>query len=162
MSKSITEVQGFEVLNKQIQRLGKDSLKRREILKILRQGAKATVRAAKNEAPVSKAIHTVSGKNRVYQRISPGNLKKSIGAVTGRSKTVPTIYVKARKTKAFNGYYGPIVIRGVKKGKFGSKFKGNPFIDRAYNQTRGQVTAVTEKSVARYVQKQIDKLSNNA
>lgn len=154
MSKSLVEIEGFDQLRQQISKLGKDSLKRREMLKILRQSAKATVRAAKREAPVSAAPHLVSGR-RTRKVIQPGNLKKSIGNITGRSKTIPTIYVGARAKRNHDGWYAHFVHGGTRSG-----IQPNPFMDRAYNQTKGQVTPDLEQKVARYVQKQINKLSN--
>lgn len=160
MSKSIVEIEGFTELLAKIKQLP-DKVKRREMLKVLRQSSKATVRAARANAPVSKKQHVISGATRARRVIQPGNLKKAIGNRTGKDKGKAIIYVGARKTKKFDAYYSAIVIRGARRANNNpSGFKGNPFIDRAYNSTKGQVTADTEKNVARYIQKQIDKLSN--
>lgn len=154
MSKSLVEIEGFEELRRKISLLGNDRLKRREMLKLLRQSSKATVKAARAQAPVSQAQHVISGK-RTRKVINPGQLKKSIGNITGRSKDRPTIYVGPRtKGKRWDGFYGAFVHGGTKTQR------PNEFMTRAYRQTRGQVTAETEKQVARYVQKQINKLSN--
>ena len=154
MSKSITEVTGFKELQKQIGRLGNDRLKRNEMLKILRQSSKATLQAARSEVPVSKKEHLISGK-RTRRVIQPGNLRKSIGNITGKSKVIPTIYVGPRVKGKQLGFYGAFVHGGTIKG-----IKPNPYLTRAYNKTKGQVTAEAEKGVAKYVQKQINKLSN--
>ena len=40
------------------------------------------------------------------------------------------------------------------------KITPNPFMDRAYNQTKGQVTADAENKVKKYMDKQITRLSS--
>jgi len=154
MSKNLTEITGFKELSQQLKRLGNDRLKRNEILKVLRQVSKATVNAARSEAPVSKKPHLISGR-RTRMIINPGNLRKSIGNITGKSKTIPTIYVGPRVKGKNMGFYAAFVHGGTKNG-----IKPNQFMTRAYSKTRGQVTADAEKGVAKYLQKQINKLSN--
>lgn len=154
MSKDIVEIEGFQELQRKIAKLGKDSLKRREMLKLLRQSSKATVKAARAEAPISKKQHIISGK-RTRKVINPGQLKKSIGNITGKAKNKAVVYVGPRtKGKKWDGFYGAFVHGGT------TTQKANPFMDRAYKQTQGKVTQETQKSVSRYVQKQIDRLSN--
>lgn len=153
MSKSIVEIEGFTELLAKIKQLP-DKVKRREMLKVLRQSAKPTLRAARAEVPVSKKQHIISGK-RSRKVIQPGQLRKSIGNITGKAKDKAVVYVGPRtKGKRYDGFYGMWVHGGTVKQR------ANPFMDRAYNSTKGQVTADTEKNVARYIQKQIDKLSN--
>lgn len=157
------EIKGFKELERKIKELP-EKVKRKEVIKILRTSAKPTLRAAKNEVPVAS-----------------GNLKKSLGIIVGkkgRSKENPTIYVGPRSggRLKYDGWYGAIVHggrnvyrRGFKRRHVRSKqnanaavkfIPGNPYMDRAYNQTKGQVTKETEKSVAKAIQRQIDKLSD--
>jgi HK97 gp10 family phage protein len=154
MSKQLVEITGFRELQSKIKKLGNDGLKRREMLKLLRQSSKATVKAARAQAPMSKKQHIISG-SRTRKIINPGQLKKSVGNITGKAKNKAVIYVGPRtKGKKWDGFYGAFVHGGTKTQS------ANPFMDRAYRQTKGQVTQETEKSVTRYVQKQINKLSN--
>lgn len=162
MSKQLVEITGFKELQHKIQLLGNDRVKRREVLKLLRQSSKATVKAARAIAPISKKAHVISGKKahvisgkRSRKVIQPGQLKKSIGNITGKSKTKAVIYVGPRtKGKVHDGFYGAFVHGGT------TTQKANPFMDKAYKQTKGAVTAQTERSVTKYIQKKIDRLSN--
>lgn len=156
MGKSLVEIKGFPELQRKLKQLGNDKIKKREMLKVLRQVAKPTVKAARNQAPISSKPHVQAGK-RTYKIIEPGNLKKSIGNITGKrglGKQNAVLYVGPRsKGKKYDGWYGAFVHGGTKK------ITANPFMDRAFNQTKGQVTADAEKKVAVYIQKQINRLS---
>lgn len=155
MSKSLVEIQGFAELQAKLKQLP-DKVTRREMLKVLGQVANPTVKAATNEAPKSKKQHIISGK-RARKVIDPGNLKKSIGKITGKrglGKENAVLYVGPRsKGKKNDGWYGMFVNKGTKKQK------ANPFMQRAYEQTKGGVTADAEAKVAAYIQKQINRLS---
>jgi len=155
MSKSLVEIKGFDELQRKLRQLP-DKVKRKELLKIMGQVANPTVKAARATAPRSKRTHIISGK-RTRKVIEPGNLRKSIGKIRGRrglAKVNAVIYVGPRsKGRKNDGWYGMFVDDGTKKQK------AQHFMERAYNQTKGQVTADAEVKVARYVQKQIDRLS---
>lgn len=153
MSKSIIEIEGFEELQRKITLLGNDRLKRAEILKIQRQVAKSTVSAARSQAPVSKKPHLISGK-RTRKMINPGQLRDSIGTITGKAKTKAVIYVGPRTKGKWDGWYGALVHGGT------VKIEANDFMTRAYNQTKGQISNELADKVGKYLQKQIDKLGN--
>lgn len=158
MAKSLIEIEGFDRLQAQIQKLD-DKVKRREVLKILGQVANPTVKAARTQAPKSKKPHVQSGK-RTYKVIQPGNLKKSIGKITGKrgkAKVNAILYVGPRsKGRKNDGWYGAFVHGGT---KFSKEKTPNPFMNRAYNQTKGKVTADAEQKVKQYLDKQIARLS---
>lgn len=175
MSKSIVEIEGFKELERKIKKLGNDKDKKREVLNILRQVAKPTVNAARSLAPQSKKPHRAR-KTLIY----PGNLKKSIGTITGRkgkSKINPTVYAGPRVKGKWDGFYGAWVHEGVniyrkgfKRNRSGkkdynasgakSRTEANPFMDKAYAQAKGVVTADAEKKVAKFIQRRINKLSS--
>ena len=153
--KSLVEVEGFDVLYKKIKALP-DKVKRREVLKILGQAANPTVKAARAQAPKSKVAHVQSG-SRAYKVIQPGNLKKSIGKIRGKrglAKVNAVLYVGPRsKGRKNDGWYGMMVHGGtVKQG-------ANPFMRRAFDQTKGLVSKEAETKIAKYIDKQISKLS---
>ena len=158
MSKSIIEIEGFKELNRKIKQLP-DKLKKREMLKVLRIVAKPTVAAARAQAPVGNKPHKRYSRRdgSVLGSYLPGNLKKSIGNITGKrglGRQNAVIYVGARsKGKKYDGYYGGMVHGGTVHQA------ANPFMDRAYNQTKGMVTADAEIKTAKLLQRQIDKLS---
>lgn len=162
-------VEGYNELINKIKKLGDDKDKRRETLILLRQVAKPTLDTARTLAPVSKRAHWARGK-----KIQPGNLKKSLGNITGRSKTNPTIYVGARAKRKHDGWYAHFVHDGVNVYRKGFKRKrkkganthaaiartdGNPFLRKAYEQTKSSVTADAEKRFSKFLQRRIDKLS---
>lgn len=153
MSKSLVQIEGFDKLERKIKSLSNDKVKRKEVLKILGQVANSTVSVARAEAPKSKKPHSISGKNRATRVFQPGNLKKSIGKRVMRRARNPMLVVRARSTKKYDGFYGrQFVIKGTKKQK------ANPFMARAYQKTKGGVTRESEQKMARYIQKQIDRL----
>lgn len=172
MAKDLVQITGFTELQSKIQQLANDKQKKNEVIAILRQVALSTVKAARNEAPVSNKPHKARGKI-----ISPGNLKKSIGTFVGKkggAKENPTVYVGPRAKGTNDGWYGHFVEYGVnvynkgfkRKRKAGANngaairtTKANAFMQRAYQQTGGKVTAESEQRVAAFIQKKIDKLS---
>lgn len=175
MNKDIVEIQGFKELEAKIKKLGNDKDKKREVLTILRSVSKPTVKAARNYAPISKKPHRAR-----KTLINPGNLKKSIGTITGRkgkAKDNPTVYVGPRVKGRYDGFYGAWVHEGVniyrkgfKRNRNGRKnynasgalkrTEGNPYMDKAYAATQGKVTADAEKRMVRFIQRRINKLSS--
>jgi hypothetical protein len=156
VSKSLVEIKGFDVLKSKIKSLANDKVKRREVEKILGQIANPTVKVAKQLAPVSKKPHVQKRKGQSFGTwVMPGTGKKSIGKKTMRRSRNPTVYVSPKSTRKADGWYlRQFVIRGTKK------IKSNAFIDKAYDQTKGLISADAEKRMERYIQKQINKLSS--
>lgn len=173
MSKNIVEITGFKELQRKITLLGNDKDKRRQMLIILRNVAKSTVKAAQSFAPASKKPHAARG----GKIIQPGSLRKSIGNITSKSKTNPAIFVGPRVKGKHNAYYGAWVETGhniykkgfkrnrngnAKKNAIGAKSKteGVYYMKKAYQTTKGQVTADLEKNTAKFIQRRINKLSS--
>lgn len=168
MSNLAIEIKGFPELLKKIKELSNDKDKRREALALWREVAKPTLQAARLLAPTSKRVHVAR-----KTRITPGNLKKSLGLITGKSEN-PTILVGPRVKGNNKGWYGHFVHDGVnlyqkgfkRKHKKGannhaakSRTQGNPYLDKAYQATQGRVTADAEAKFAKFIQRRIDKLS---
>src|SRR5690606_39080251 len=107
-------------------------------------------------APMGKKIHKRYSGGKVIKTYSPGNLKKSIGIRNDRNRETPTVYVAPLigKKRKYDGYYAHMVHGGTRH------MKSNPFMDRAFSSTKGQVTSEAEKKVAEQIQKQINKLSS--
>ncbi|QOD60654.1 hypothetical protein H9I45_15140 [Polaribacter haliotis] len=156
MNSNLIEIEGFKELEKKLKSLSSDKVKSREVLKILGQVANPTVKAVKALTPIAKKPHIQKRKGQSFGTvITPGTGKRSIGKKTMRRAKNPTLYVSPRSTKRADGWYlRQFVIRGTKYQK------ANPFIDKAYQQTQGQVTKDAETKVAKYIQRQIEKLSN--
>lgn len=175
---SVFEVTGFAELQNKIKQIP-DKVKKRELLKILGQVANQTVKAARSQVRDSKAVHTQSGK-RSYKRINPGNLRKSIGKIVGRrgqAKVNAVLYVGPRaKGRKNDGWYGMMVHGGhdivdrkttrrqrknAKRRGTGikSKVAANPFMDRAFAITKGQVSNDAERRIKNYLDRQLLLLS---
>lgn len=168
MSKPLVEIQGFKELEAKLKLLSNDADKRKEILLILRQVANPTLRAAQSFINDSRKSHKTRG-----VLIQPGNLKKSIGTITGKQNN-PTIYVGPRVKGSFKGWYGHFVHDGVNIYSKGfkrkhtkgannaaakSRTKANPFMTKANSLTNSQVTDDAEKRITSFIQRRIDKLS---
>tara|TARA_B100000809_G_C15064552_1_gene503694 strand:+ start:903 stop:1367 length:465 start_codon:yes stop_codon:yes gene_type:complete len=154
VSKALVEIKGFNELQTKLKILGDDKTKTREVRKILGQVANTTVKVAKRLAPKSKKAHSISGKTRATKVYQPGNLKKSIGKKMLTRSRIPMLVIRAKSGKKADGWYGrQMVIRGT-------KFQdSNPFMDEAIKETNRKVTADGEQRIAKYIQKQINKLS---
>lgn len=173
------QVEGFKEFQDKLKLLASDKQKFTEIIKVLRKAAQGTLRVARTQVPVSKKPHLVSG-SRTKKTIQPGALKKALGVINAKRKSGnPVVYVGPRAKGNFDGWYGHFVEYGhaVYRGGFKrkrsaskkakkhnasgavSKTKGNPFMDRTYSMTKGQVTEETVGNVSKYIQKRIDALS---
>lgn len=150
MNKSLIEITGFNELYKQIQKLD-DRVKRAELLKIYGQLARPTVNAAKSFTPVGTRKHTRDDK-------TPGNLRRSIGKRIGKKgdeNINAVLYVAPLITgKKVDGWYAHFITHGTQQG-----IKANNFMQRAYDATAGMVTDDFVDKTAKYIQKQIDRLS---
>ena len=149
MNKDLVEIKGFAELKRKISKLD-DRVKRREMLKILGQVANPTVKAARSFTPVGTRKHT-------RDNYGPGNLKRSIGKRVGKKgneRINAAVYVAPRLKGKFKGWYAHFIALGTRV------IAGRDFMKRAYNLTQGKVTADAENRVTKYVQKQINRLSN--
>ena len=170
------------MLQRKLQQVANDKDKKRVITSVLRSVAQSTVKAARANAPVSRRPHVVSGR-RTKQVIQPGSLKKSIGVIVGKKGTAKqnaVVYAGPRAKGKNTGWYGHLVELGHNIYRSGfkrtrsatakarahnasgtrSKTKGFFYMKKAYESTKGGVTADAEKRVAKVIQRQIDKLSN--
>lgn len=139
------DIEGFQELTNKIKLLSDDKDKRRESLAILRQIAKPTLQVSKSIVPVSKNKHYSRGKF-----IQPGNLKKSLGLITGRSSN-PTIIVGARAKRKFDGWYAHFVHEGHEYFAGASKssklfFKNNSRFTTVRNNSKGSANNKTRKT----------------
>lgn len=166
----LVEVKGFRELQKRLKDFP-DKIKRREITKIMRRSARDTIQEARRQAPQSKAPHTIRGKV-----IQPGNLKKSIKFQVMRRAQNPGGIVGPRSLGKNDGFYGRqfvipghnIYRVGFKRNRRGNRkynrsgargrVPANPFMERAYNITKGRVSEKGRKGVEDYINKQLIRL----
>lgn len=137
MAKQLFEIEGYDAFLKEVQQLP-DRLKRRETLKLLRRVTKPTIMAAKANV-----------------RSRSGRLERSIGNITGKSKTYPNVLVGPRVKGNHAGFHGHLV-------EFGHggphPAPAHPFMRPAYEQTKGQVSEDAAKKIAKYLEKTANKL----
>lgn len=148
---NVTQVEGFDVLNKKLKKL-EDSVKRREVLGIQRKLA----------APVRRAYAA-----NLPQRT--GNLSRSVAVRTvprRKSAGNPAIAVVPGKRGKNDGFYKFMVIpKGSRPGsrKRGSRKTLNTVVgkarDRTLTQMENGLIDKSEKAVQKYLQKKIDRLS---
>lgn len=173
------EVKGFAELVSKIERLADDKDKRKEVILLLKNIAKPTLNVAKANAPVASKKVQSRGKF-----IQPGTLKKSLGYINVKSEN-PTVAVGARSKGNNDGWFAHFVhaghdvynnpngaskrngkaksslarITNKRKGNVQRRVEGNPFLNDAYESTKGTVTADAEKQMAAFIQRRINKLS---
>ena len=127
------DIEGLEEVKKTLKNSIDDSKKRRTLLKALRYGA----------VPVRKAMKTGTP-------IRTGNLKASIGIITGKSgmggvgPTSVTVGAKVKKRRSKrkvknDGYYIGWVVKGHKT-RSGEKTDGKDFITPAFNSKKDEAT----------------------
>ena len=170
MSKQFVEITGFKEVLHKIVLLGDDKSKTKSVRRILGQAANSTVKAAKNLAPKDKGLKVRDktykrGKRQVrnvvvQESYTTGFAKKSIGKKVMKRARNPMLVVRANdisigSKKKYGGWYvRQMLIRGTKY------ISGNPFMDKALAQTKGGVVKDLEKRMERYIQKEINRLSN--
>ncbi|MFD0762984.1 hypothetical protein ACFQZW_12910 [Lutibacter aestuarii] len=165
MAKDLYEIKGFDQLQLKLKQLP-DKVKKKEINKILGQVANPTLKAAQQLTPKGSGSIEIGskkfarkkrqvGKTVIATTYTPGYGKKTIAKKAMTRTDNALVYVSPRSRKKADGFYlRQWVIRGTKF------FKGNNFIQRAYEQTKGLVTADAEIKITKYIQKQINRLSN--
>lgn len=157
MAKPLVEIQGYDKFLKAIEKLP-DKTKRSEMLKLIRKTTKPTILAAKAN------INDQSGR-----------LARSIGNITGKSKTYPNILVGPRIKGNHAGFHGHLVEFGTKKHVIWQKYKTkngriirrriehpgskpHPFMKPAFESTKGLVSKDLEVRIAKYLEKKVQTL----
>lgn len=147
----VTQVEGFDRLNAKLKTLT-DRVKRTEVLKIFRRLAKPVVKQYRANLP-----------------IDDGELRRGVGVKTvplrksGGNPVVSVLPAKRGKNDPF--YRFMIVPKGTEIGsnKKGSRRGKNNVVpiarDKTLSAMENGLVDSSEKEVAKYVQKQIDRLS---
>jgi len=158
------KIEGFDELNALIKKLP-DKVKKNEVNKVLNQAVDPLFKKMRQFTPVSSGvIKTKSGhykikkrrvgKTLIAEKYTPGYGKITIAKKKMNRSRNPLISVGPHSRKGKDGFYlRQFVIPGT------VHFAGNNFIERAYIATQGVIIPAAEKKIARYIQKQIDRLS---
>jgi HK97 gp10 family phage protein len=107
------KIEGIEELKKEFSRMT-DKEATRMMREILVKVAKPVREAAKREAPIADKPVTIKRKGKAGKIVEPGNLKKSIAIIKGRSKLYPNVHIGARAgdKRKNDGYYAHFVHDG--------------------------------------------------
>ena len=108
MTTTTIKILNSKEIAQQIKRLD-DKMRKKIMISAMRKASKSMVKEARNTAPKGKKPHKVGNKI-----VMPGNLRKSVGSKTGKSKADPTLWIGANMKKNVDAFYHHIVMRGSK------------------------------------------------
>ena len=125
-----------------------EAYKVKALRQVLRKAATPVVRAVKANTPISDrddfdTTHKI------------GDLKRSIGKITGKSKDFPTIYVGPRVKRKWQikGYIGQWVEDGVSNPVV--NFSGRRYMKKGYEASRGQATMSIRNGMIKILKKHL-------
>jgi hypothetical protein len=149
-------IEGLRELKIKITKLGDDKSKTKEVRKILNKIAQPTLVAARNLAPVSnRPMPKNEGSGVKRKRQKPGTGKRSLAKKIMTRAAVPMVTISPRSRSKADGFY----LRQFNIPETKQKPEKNYFLDKAYKQTAAGVTSKAAASMAKYFEKQIEKLS---
>ncbi len=130
-----------------------EKMRRKEIMKIIRNVSGPAEKAAKTEAAMIEARAWQE-----HRRINSGNLERSIGRIQGKSKDFLNIQVAPRAKSGFKGFHAHLVHFGTKnrnnkKGQNRGSMPANDFMRRAFDKSLNQVRADFERKIAKQTEK---------
>lgn len=147
------EVSGIREIQMMLKELPR-AVRKKVLMDVFRKASKPLIREAKARTPVSNKKefatlhrHYTKGKgfHAFKRRHRPGQLKRSIGAIPGRSKEA-VLWVGPRtsrrySTTANDGWYGHFI-------EFGTvNMAPQPFMRPAYETTKGQMISIIDDFV---------------
>ena len=159
------KIEGFDKLNALIKKLP-DKVKKNEVNKVLNQAVDPLYQKMKQFTPISSGILKAKsgqyrikrrriGKTLLAEKYTPGYGKSTIAKKKMNRAKNPLISVGPHSRKGKDGFYlRQFVIPGT------VHFAGNDFVERANKATEGIIIPAAEKKIAKYIQKQIDRLSS--
>ena len=143
-----TKIVGSDKIRKALLKAS-NSLTRKVLLSGMRKAATPLVKAMRANIKPSGRDYS----NARYERNS-GDLKKSIGKITGRSKKFPTIYVGPRVKRNWSnkGYVGHWVEFGNDTG-YNLNFNGRRYAQKAYESTASKSENILEQEILKAAMK---------
>ena len=148
--KLFTHITGDKELDAMLIKVS-EAYKVKALRQVLKKAATPVVKAVKAATPVSdtEAGLTYDGGHK------QGDLKKSIGKITGKSKDFPTIYVGPRVKRKWGimGYIGQWVEDGVNSSVV--NFSGRRYMKKGYEASRGQATMSIRNGLIKILQKHL-------
>jgi len=147
--KLFADIEGGKALERALMNAS-DKLTRKVILSGMRKAATPIRKAMKAAVPVDDYDKFIYGKGGVVGKHMAGDLKKSIGNITGKSKKFATLYVGPRVKRGWRekGYIGHWVNFGNSTGyKVG--FSGRRFVQKGYEAGKGKSAQILEGAIAK-------------
>ena len=145
------KIEGIEAVQREIESLSDDKMKRREILKILRRQTKPILSAVQANTPEADKVGIFKG-----VKYDPGNLRRSMAIKTGRSKEYPNVLVgprQGKKAKNYDGFYAWWI-------QYGTIYKKpNDFIWKAAAPLLDSVHTTASAETKKYIEKKIRTLN---
>lgn len=146
--RTTTKIVGSDKIRKALLKAS-SSLTRKVLLSGMRKAATPLVKAMRANIEPSGRDYS----NAKYDR-SSGDLKKSIGKITGRSKKFPSIYVGPRVKRKWGnkGYVGHWVEFGNDTG-YNLNFDGRRYAQKAFESTASESENILEQEILKAAMK---------
>ena len=146
--RTTTKIVGSDKIRKALLKAS-NSLTRKVLLSGMRKAATPLVKAMRANIKPSGRDYS----NSKYDR-SSGDLKKSIGKITGRSKKFPSIYVGPRVKRKWGnkGFVGHWVEFGNDTG-YNLNFDGKRYVSKAYESKANEVENILEQEILKAAMK---------
>ena len=146
--RTTTKIVGSDKIRKALLKAS-NSLTRKVLLSGMRKAATPLVKAMRANIKPSGRDYS----NAKYDR-SSGDLKKSIGKITGRSKKFPSIYVGPRVKRKWGnkGFVGHWVEFGNDTG-YNLNFDGKRYVSKAYESKANEVENILEQEILKAAMK---------
>ena len=178
MSDIKIDITGFKELERKIKHIKDDSLKRKQLLSLMKASNTGLINYYRQLTPKGSEPHSrykASGKKKkrkgpnrgkILKTYQGGNLAKSVGNIVakrGIAKVNAIVHVgpkvsKGRKLRKYDGYYGHMVT------KKGSGVRDSSVMlavrDKAAKYAKTNIEPKVVSKINKQIQKQIDKLSN--
>ncbi len=145
--KLFTKITGDKELDKLLVQVS-EVYKVKLLRQVLKKAATPVVKAVKANTPVSDR-DDFDTKHKV------GDLKRSIGKITGKSKDFPTIYVgpRVKKNWGIKGYIGGWVNDGVKSSAV--TFSARRYMKKGYEASKMQATQSIRSQMIKILEKKL-------
>lgn len=134
MSGYTIKIEGVDELVKNLKKFSNRATRKKVVNAAQRDAFNRSgiINVAKAQTPVSAYKHSSNRGGKVKHL--PGNLRKSIGLITGKSKKFPNVQLgyRAGEKRKNDGWYGFMVHEGLGGRKKGGKSKPHPAFKTAF------------------------------
>lgn len=136
---SSIRLEGEKDLFKRLKKFAKQSTRKTLVLGAQRRAFRKSgmITIARNNTPVGDSAHFSDRGGKTGRLYLPGNLRESIGLITGKSRKYPNIQLgyRAGRNRRNDGWYGKFVHEGEGRGNR----RKHPALDRAFEFAGGRL-----------------------